>query len=384
MTIFKVEMLVVFLFLASSVCCAGNHHHDPDAQFFTLGGEDFGSDYVGAFVRIAGLEIDTVLFAREPADNAWRARYRLCSVGNYSAAVYIYMRARTPEAVLVDRTVCARSIDAPVRTFTWFHNYSCGGNNISSWRWHQQPAEEENGLARYIVPARPDYALAYADLRRHDPLGPADLAALVRLVQKERVCLYGDSQMRNLLNSIGGQLLPQTCFPLLQQKYKGDCDVPGFAWRGYRFPYQWTYDAEMPHCAHVLVNFGQWPLSDFATTDPWDLKRYRMAVRAELRRFMRLRPKVRSLTWVSTNPHPLGRAQRTCPATDWRFPHLIASFNHIAHAEVLRSPGIGWLDTYAIAFPLSDLSFDGAHYQGPVGIALAHALAHHLLALGRS
>jgi hypothetical protein len=54
-----------------------------------------------------------------------------------------------------------------------------------------------------------------------------------------------------------------------------------------------------------------------------------------------------------------------CPPTDWRFPHLIREYNRIAIQEIQRisNGSISVLDTWSIAFPLFDLSFDSAYYQ---------------------
>jgi hypothetical protein len=196
------------------------------------------------------------------------------------------------------------------------------------------------------------------------------------------ICMYGDSQMRNLLNSMGGQLNPKSCFPLLQQEYRGDCDVEGFQWKGFRYPNQWSFEDDMPGCSQVFVNFGQWPAAWPSSPSPWGLAQYREAVRTFLATLIETRTRHPHLrfTWVSTNPHAIMFFHTACPPTDWRFPHILAAYNRIALDEVAATNGsVGFLDTFSIGFPLLDLSFDMAHYQGPVGIAFANALARCIL-----
>ena len=48
--------------------------------------------------------------------------------------------------------------------------------------------------------------------------------------------------------------------------------------------------------------------------------------------------------------------------------------------QVGLAPGTTFLDLFDVVLPLFDLSFDEAHYQGPVGRALALRLVQHLAA----
>ena len=85
-----------------------------------------------------------------------------------------------------------------------------------------------------------------------------------------------------------------------------------------------------------------------------------------------LQRKLLNVAWVSTNPMPLNTAMTSCPATDWRFPHVLQRYNEIAETNVNLTHGrIKYIDLFSIAFHLFDLSYDGSHYQGPVGFALA-------------
>ena len=73
---------------------------------------------------------------------------------------------------------------------------------------------------------------------------------------------------------------------------------------------------------------------------------------------------------------------------------VLRAYNAVARAEVEHSlhvhaeskhgqgpakhAGIYFLDMFDMVFPLFDLSYDEAHYQGPVGRALALRLVQHL------
>jgi len=92
--------------------------------------------------------------------------------------------------------------------------------------------------------------------------------------------------------------------------------------------------------------------------------------------FKRVPPTI--LTWdvlfyfLSTNYHSFSPGMKSCPATDFRFPHIIDSYNDETR-EVFSANNIaGFIDTTRVIRPLCDLSFDSAHYQGTVGVALAN------------
>jgi hypothetical protein len=333
--------------------------------------------HVGAFMRLNGPMIDTVLF--EPVGQngrvVWRSNYSICRAGNYSGAIYIYLSDTTPETILL--TGCLdSSFDKPI-VFNWIEE-SASTYCSSIWYWNNNTYDDE--LSLYRVPVRSDYVSAYTGLR--NTLPSFEFSDLKQ--QNGDICMYGDSQMRNLLNSIGGQVNQNTCFPLLQQEYKGDCEVDGFRWKGFRYPHEWSFESDMAGCSQVFVNFGQWPAGWPSKPTPWNFARYRTAVHdfiAILTETLERHPHLR-ITWVDTNPHPVMSFQTACPPTDWRLPHVLAAYNRIAREEVLATNGyIGFLETFSVTFPLFDLSFDMAHYQGPVGVALANVMAGILLQL---
>jgi len=336
--------------------------------------------HVGAFSRLNGPMIDTVLFEPVEQDGhiVWRSNYSICRAGNYSGAIYIYLSDTTPETILVTGSSCLDPSFYTPAVFNWIEE-SVSTNCSSVWYWNNNTHDDE--LSLYRVPVRADYISAYTGLRNTLPsFNFSDLKQ-----QKGDICMYGDSQMRNLLNAIGGQVNQDTCFPLLQQAFKGDCEVDGFRWKAFRYPYEWSFESDMPGCSQVFVNFGQWPAGWPSSPTPWTFAQYRVAVHDFIAILIETRsrhPHLR-ITWVDTNPHPVMSAQASCPPTDWRFPHVLAAYNRIAREEVLATNGsIGFIETFSISFPLFDLSFDMAHYQGPVGIALANVLAGCILGAG--
>jgi len=152
------------------------------------------------------------------------------------------------------------------------------------------------------------------------------------------------------------------------------CKGPGFLYKKMNYPSDWRFDTLFPKCSHVFVNFGQWCAGWPSNPRPWNRTLYSGKVKAFISHLLHLKenyPHV-NITWISTNPLPMHTRMFACPLTDWRLPNVISAYNLVAHDVVSRTGGlISYLDTFCIAFPAFDLSFDGAHYQGPVGVALA-------------
>jgi hypothetical protein len=320
--------------------------------------------HIAAFVRINGPTIDTILFEPQDNESVWKANYCTHLQGNYSAAVYIYLRSSSPEDILIPGSgVCVDPLFHKPFTFLWSAPDITESQCPTLWYWESNATDASNDLSKYKCPPRDDYTTAYSGLRNRAPeVNTSDFKP------SGKVCLFGDSQIRNLLNSIGGLLDPLSCFPLLQQiVYRGDCDVDGFQWKGFRYDFQWEYDEDMRECTHVFLNFGQWPLGWPSQPTPWLFDRYRRAVSTTLQHLIHLKelhPHIK-LTWVTTNPHTISGSLLTCPPTDWRYPHLIREYNRIAIDAIQRTSNgsIRVLDTWSIIFPLFDLSFDSAHYQ---------------------
>lgn len=150
---------------------------------------------------------------------------------------------------------------------------------------------------------------------------------------------------------------------------------------GLQFPSGWLdVRSSLRTCGAIIMNVGQWPCSNRVPT-PWKVGRYE----AELNRLllnarMLVADTGARLLFVATNPSPLRRDMLTCPPTDWRFPHIIQEYNVIARAAAQRW-NFTFVDTSQMAFQLLDLSFDGAHYDDPIGRAMAIKLAQAISSL---
>jgi hypothetical protein len=334
-------------------------------------------NHVGAIVRINGPIIDTILF--RPSKTAqpnvtlsrWVAKFTACKKGNYSGAVHIYLQDSGPEFVMQGKS-CMDPLFTQPFMFTWTE---ATNTPACPHLWYWSDETNASDLSRYRNETRKDYAAAYSALR--STVEEFDFAA-PRRAGKGAICLFGDSQMRNALNSIGRVAGIPSCNPEDAQKRKRNCNVPGFLYLPIAYPDTWSFDKLFPRCAHAFVNYGQWP-AGWPTKPPWRFQHYRKSIDRFFARLLALHdrhPNV-TITWVSTNPHPFNRRMAQCPAQEWRFPHVIAAYNAAARAAAGRTGGvIGYLDAFRVALPLLDLSFDDAHYQGPVGAAIGRVFGH--------
>ena len=126
--------------------------------------------------------------------------------------------------------------------------------------------------------------------------------------------------------------------------------------------------AELDSCTQLFLNVGQWPLYC-----GWNMSMYHRGLRALIAQVADFASRHNvPVTVLATNPYPLFRTL-SARSFDFRLPHLVRGYNEIARkvVHVEASPWIQFLDTWPTAFALFDLSFDGGHYQGIVGMALA-------------
>ena len=92
------------------------------------------------------------------------------------------------------------------------------------------------------------------------------------------------------------------------------------------------------------------------------------------------------VAWLSANPKPLDQGGQyyhgfpfklasmvRCPATDHRYPHLLAEYNRVA-AELASQHQVDFIDVWQPVLDLHDLSFDGTHFQMPVAAPIADAV----------
>ena len=344
-----------------------------------------GINHISAFVRLNGPVVDTIHFVQDYDHNTWTAHYTACEDGVYTAAIYTVLQDESEDAVFQGVSCMGPQFEHPV-LFEWVENrgrLQC----TTIWYWEgnlsrEFPTRNHGVISRYVSNLASDYEKQFEDLKFKLPE-----VAVSRLFPKNAmVCLFGDSHIRQMYNIIISMLDPANCSPIELQNTHSTC-----AWKGFHYyrnifgldsPTQsdWTYDAILPSCSQIFINFGHWPLAQKCTS-AWNFEVFRIRLRNFLEKFLNLtsrHPHIH-VTWVASNPRAIAKFLRTCPPLDCRFPHVIAKYNQIAHEECLATQKIEYLDTRSVMFPLFDLAFDGIHYLGPVGKAGALSLANHIM-----
>ena len=220
------------------------------------------------------------------------------------------------------------------------------------------------------------------------------------------LCLLGDSHLRNLANSLvalrdsscdaeGRQQNKTLCrsvkgrktlvhFMLTRTENSGAGRIKFYAGSKLRN----NYRHELEHCGAIVMSYGQWGLSyQQLSIGPMTLSMFEKEVRRAISWLWGFCKKVHlPCAWMGISPSPLvmkgGRrktqgaslmtTQIQCPPREWRLPHLIRRLNLAAHAAA-EFRGLDYIDIWPIALPLLDTSFDGNHYQAPVGPAVANA-----------
>lgn len=245
------------------------------------------------------------------------------------------------------------------------------------WRDSTLAVEESGGLFHWQP-----YGCSYA------PQTASSLAAC-RLRLQKPVCLIGDSQTRHLHNMVV-KLLNSTSTGensmkpsrLVASSHATIKSVAASDQVVY-IENRWGIPMNTSNCTHVFWNFGQWPLSHLAHLDvestnktperPWSLKKY-STILNDLARHMnsQKRQHGNQQYWVTINSHPIVERQKDLD-DDHRTSPMVLMYNKLA-SSVMDMHGIEVVDTYSIADPLLDVSYDGAHYLGNVGKAQAQLL----------
>lgn len=137
-------------------------------------------------------------------------------------------------------------------------------------------------------------------------------------------------------------------------------------------------------CGAVALNVGQWLAAGYAE-HPWTPAAYYQTIGWMMDLLVRfgIRKNV-PVAWLATQPFPLNHGRHghrtdqstshrrssnlaNCPATDWRYPHVLEAYNIGAQAAA-RARNLKYIDLWTAAFDVFELSFDDLHYtEGPVG-----------------
>jgi hypothetical protein len=180
--------------------------------------------HVAAIVRINGPIINTMLFKLSSAsrsnESVWISNYSSCVPGNYTAAVHIYLQDDGPLSVMLGNSCLDPLFESPF-VFTWTER-TAGIPCPHLWYWSH--GVSNRALSRYNPGKALHNRTALAGLRStvpHFPFSadgadgrPAGL-----------VCLFGDSQLRNLLNGVGRRMNASACDLEAMQRVAGSCKV---------------------------------------------------------------------------------------------------------------------------------------------------------------
>ena len=325
----------------------------------------------------------------------WRANYELSIPGSYTAAVHTLLQDASEESILLGQSCVDQNFEDPI-IFEWTQ-YSATENFENTWKWANESQENYTSvkyqsidiftaeLSTYKTKLRSDYAIPYSYLKDNVPY--VHFHELGNHVKTSKICMFGDSQMRTLLNSVIVRVdKSASCLPHLENTaMKVQCEHQGFYYNELHYPNDLSFSPEIQSCTHIFINSGQWP-SGPPTIPPWTPPKYRVEIRYLIQNtiipFISKHPHVK-LTWISTYPHPIGERMRMCPPADWRFPHVVGAYNSIVREEICSSnASISYLDMTPLVLPLLDISFDQSHFHGPVGRALAKRFANHVLGRG--
>lgn len=199
------------------------------------------------------------------------------------------------------------------------------------------------------------------------------------------VCFIGDSQTRHLHRMVTRALCSVNCTNecAVQDNQAANGTTVKSVAKSDNVVYiedRWGSLIDTSGCSYVFWNFGQWPLSYMARTaedptnlswgeKPWSLQHY-MAYVTPLAKHMVLQAQKHSNLhyWVTINSHPLTRDQQDPESRyhDQRTPPMLLMYNKLA-TTIMNQHAIEVVDTFSIADPLLDLSYDGAHYLGAIG-----------------
>lgn len=181
-----------------------------------------------------------------------------------------------------------------------------------------------------------------------------------------RVCFIGDSQTRHLYNQVV-HLMGGAPVSLRKEVLKSEYMMFQREFFGNGF-----LSTDTRNCSHVFINFGQWPVS-YQVARPWSAQRYMKAVQKLALHIQKQQQQHGNKHyWVTTGPMPLSaiHQEKIYSALDHRTDPFLLLFNKIA-STTMHAHGIPVVDTYSIASPLFDMSYDGSHYVGTVGLEQA-------------
>jgi hypothetical protein len=369
--------------------CLAKENQDGFGTFFLLS----HADHAAAMVRISGSMVDTLIFHRQPFEpigpfkSMWSANFSCLIPGVYAANVYTLLEDSSPDDFLSLKS-CIRPhfLEQPVH-FEWTVGLSATAEECNNratrlrWRITGKPPEDISRIMlrfpyahNITLDARPNWI--------DDNMPEIALPGLEDYV----LCFIGDSQTRNLVNSIANLLGNEGCDALEAQGTKSACQASSVRYIKMNYPENFTLDNITQYeCTHAYFNFGQWQLG-WPTSPPWTVEKYADEVKAFL---MDVAPQVLDLgvevNWMTSCAHSIAETSViACPAKEWRVANWIDGYNRAAVSTVQevnmylgQKDLVGLVDLFQTSNSLLDFTFDGAHFQGFVGAAMAKIALQH-------
>ena len=125
------------------------------------------AEYIGAFVRVNGPMIDTIFLTWSESEFGWVGMYKSCLQGNYSGAVYIYMRSFSDAEAVLRSEACLSELFFTPFLFFWAELAPSTEDCSSVWRWAERyPGDNASELSLFSpCPPRGDYVQAFSALR---------------------------------------------------------------------------------------------------------------------------------------------------------------------------------------------------------------------------
>ena len=212
-------------------------------------------------------------------------------------------------------------------------------------------------LSRSVEPS----CLEWKGLINSAAASRAAAPACIHTKTSYHICIIGDSHSRVLVSTLNNRL--QRGYQQFTKANKSFLQSETVKY------YHDTYGNELIHlnlqyCTHVIVNYANWPLSG---PTPWSNDRYASQLQMTSSTLLHLQnaslrvgwflapgfPPRSKDSWRHLGDHPY----------DWRSDVTLKMFNDIAR-KIMSLKNIPVLDFWSPSYPVSDLSGDGAHFEG--------------------
>ena len=199
-----------------------------------------------------------------------------------------------------------------------------------------------------------------------------------RCLAPKKLCLFGDSHMRFLSNTIVD--LIERSFGKTPPEHKGikASDLVTY----YEDFWGWATPIvadDHDGCTTILRNTGAWhvafSMSQAGRSKP-DLLDYSERVSSIAKSLHQAQGRGQQVLWMTTNGQPVNLGVHTFEKyehKDYRIDPMLLALNRVAN-NVMAASNISIFDTWSMTSPVADTSFDGIHFAGDVGYFIAMRL----------